>query len=228
MKHRIIPALTFRNGLVVKGKKFQNHRPVGPLVPAVKVHEMRNVDELILLDIGEPDEPDYMLIAEACENCYMPVTVGGGISRMSHIRNLLNNGADKVSICSHTELVKEAAEKFGSQSIVVCINHYGHHQTPQAPFAQDFEQKGAGEIIIQSVERDGTMEGYDLELVKEVASSVSIPVIALGGAGKPEDFSAAMEVGASAAAAGAIFIWTQTTPKDVALELKAKGIPVRV
>ncbi len=231
LKHRIIPVVLFKNGLVVKGVGFKDHRTIGPLVPAVKVHEMRQVDELIILDIGataENREPDYDLIAEACDHCFMPVTVGGGVQTLEHIRKLLRCGADKVCIQTCTKLIEPAAEKFGSQSIVACIDHYGHHQTPQAPFAKDYELKGAGEIIIQSVERDGTMEGYDLELIKEVSEAVSIPVIALGGAGKPEDFSAAMEAGASAAAAGSIFIWAQTTPKDVSRELHENGIPVRI
>ncbi len=230
LKHRVIPVLLYRDGMVVKGKKFKDHRTVGPLVPAVKVHEMRNVDELILLDIGKPEEaPDYEIIAEACENCFMPVTVGGGVSRISHIRNLLNNGADKVCIKTHTELIYDAVKKFGSQSIVACLDIWDRQAIDIKSRALDLtDYKGAGELIIQAAYLDGTMEGYDYDLIAEVSEAVSVPVIALGGAGKPEEFTVAFQAGASAAAAGSLFIWTQTTPRHVALELFENGFQARI
>ena len=205
---------------------------------------MREVDEIVLLDIGATPAgrgPDYSFVREFAGEWFSPVTVGGGITNIEHIRQLLANGADKVSINSaavwQPGLINEAATRFGSQAIVVSIdvkNGYVHTDCGKVDagvdpktFAREMQERGAGEILLNTVERDGTLSGYDLDLINDVSSCVSIPVVACGGAGSYEDLRLALEAGAHAVAASALFLFTDATPAGAADYLAAHGIPVR-
>ena len=209
---------------------------------AVRVYEMRQVDELIVLDIGATPEgkpPGFELIEEIAEECFMPLTVGGGISSLEDIRRLLSLGADKVSINSAAtpEFISQAATKFGSQCIVVSVDarvdevytHCGHSPAGETPasFAAEMQASGAGEILLNSIERDGTQQGYALDLIKKVTEAVTIPVIACGGAGSPQHCFDALRSGASAVAASAMYQFTETTPRMVTDNLGGRGVLVR-
>ncbi len=251
LKTRIIPTLLWKGYGLVKGIGFDSWRPIGTVLPAIKIYNTRQVDELILLDIsatGEEREPDYLSIEEYTSECFVPLTYGGGISSLDHIRNTLRAGADKV--CLNTIafeeplLIKTASGRFGSQCIVVsidarkkvngeyeCFIRNGTHPTGKKPveFAKEVEALGAGEILICSIERDGSLEGYDVPLIREVAEAVSIPVIASGGcSGYRNMYEALTEGKASAIAASAIFSFTECTPFEAKLFLKDFGIPVRL
>lgn len=251
LKTRIIPTLLWKNYGLVKGVSFDSWRRVGPIMPAVKVYNLRHVDELIVLDITATEEkgiPDYGTIEEFSKECFMPLTVGGGVSNIEHIKNLLRAGADKICINSalyeNPDLIKEGVKLFGSQCIVVsidakridgniyeCYSHNGKKPTGKevVELAKEVEKLGTGEILITSIEKDGSMEGYDVELIKTVTSNVSIPVIASGGAGNYEDmYKAIIEGNASAVAAASIFHFTQQTPVEAKRYLASKGIPVRL
>jgi cyclase len=249
LKTRIIPTLLWKNIGLVKGIGFDSWRRVGTVLPAIKVYTLREVDELILLDITATDEmrePDYETIADWAQECFVPVTIGGGIRNLEQIRRLLRCGADKVSINSaayeQPNLISEAAKRFGSQCVVVsidarktangdyeCYSHSGRLPTGKRPgeWARFCEGLGAGEILITSIELDGTMQGYDLKLIEEVTRQVSIPVIASGGAGSPQHMLEAIQHGANAVAAASIFHFTEQTPAQVRDFLFSQGIPVR-
>lgn len=235
---------------LVKGIGFDSWRRIGTVMPAIKVYNTRQVDELILLDIAatpEGLEPDYDSIAEYSSECFVPLTVGGGIKNIEQIKKILRAGADKVCLNSiaydNPNLIKEASDKFGAQCIVVsidarkgadgsyeCFRDCGTRATGQevGSWAETMEKAGAGEILITSIERDGTMQGYDIELIRQVSSKVRIPVIASGGAGTYEHIYEALSEGkASAVAASSIFNFTQQTPLGVKKYLGDKGIPVR-
>lgn len=250
LKTRVIPTLLWKDFGLVKGVGFDSWRRVGTVLPAIKVYNTREVDELILVDISataEERDPDYESVAEFSAECFVPLTVGGGIRSMDHITQLLRAGADKVSINSAAydcpELIREAASRFGAQCIVAsidarrmpdgslqCHSKSGAKPTGQHPaqWATELEKQGAGEILITSIDRDGTMLGYDLDLIREVAAAVKIPVIASGGAGNYEHMLQAVRAGgASAVAAASIFHFTQQTPLEAKSHLAAYGIPVR-
>jgi len=250
LKTRVIPTLLWKDFGLVKGVGFDSWRRVGTVLPAIKVYNTREVDELILVDItatGEAREPDYESIAEFSAECFVPLTIGGGIRTLEHITKLLNAGADKVSINSaayeNPALITEAAHRFGSQCVVAsldvrqvakglheCFSHSGTRATGKTPaaWAKSVEALGAGEILLTSIERDGSMQGYDLRLITEVTGAVKIPVIASGGAGNPGHLIDAVQVGrASAVAAASMFHFTQQTPLEVKQHLAARGIPIR-
>lgn len=250
LKVRVIPTLLWKDVGLVKGVGFDSWRRIGSLMPAIKVYNTRQVDELILLDIAATKEkhtPDYEVISEIAAECFVPLTVGGGIKTLEDIKNLLRSGADKVCINSAAyespELISEAAGYFGSQCVVVsidvkkhadgsyeCYSCCGVSRTGRAveAWAKEVGSLGAGEILITSVERDGTMEGYDLDLLKRVAGSVSVPVIASGGAGNYQHMYEAISLGkASAVAAASMFHFTEQTPIEAKRFLASKGIPVR-
>lgn len=250
LKVRVIPTMLLKDVGLVKGEGFNSWRRVGTAMPAVKVYNTRQVDELMLLDITATEdhrEPDYELVAELAQETFVPFTIGGGITSIEQIRLLLKAGADKVSINSaayeNPQLIREAAERFGRQCVVVsidakkeaegyrCYSHCGKHRTECTPgvWAAYMEELGAGEILITSIERDGTMQGYDLELIREVTAAVKrIPVIASGGAGSYEDLRLALVEGkATAVAAASIFHFTQQTPMEAKHYLAKCGIPVR-
>jgi cyclase len=250
LKTRVIPTLLWKDHGLVKGTGFDSWRRVGPVMPAIKVYNLREVDELIIVDIratGEAREPDYAEIAAFSRESSVPTTVGGGVADLAHIRNLLLAGADKVAVNSAAyadpELVSRAAGRFGAQCVVVsidfktgadgraeCYSHSGSRATGRDPveWARFMEKKGAGEILLTSVDRDGTMTGYDLEITRRVSDAVNIPVIASGGAGSYEDMYQALNTGrASAVAAASIFHFTELTPLGVKNHLASKGVPVR-
>ncbi len=249
LKVRVIPTLLYKDVGLVKGTGFNSWRRVGSAMPAIKVYNTRDVDELILMDISatvDGREPDFDAIAELAEECFVPLTVGGGVRDIEAVRLLLRAGADKVTVNSaayaRPELITEAALRFGSQCVVatidavktgdryVCHSHAAKQSTHQHPaeWAQRLEQLGAGEILIQSVERDGTLQGYDLDLIKCVTEAVSIPVIASGGAGTYQHMHEALtQAGASAVAAAAMFHFTEQTPAQAKAFLAALGVPVR-
>lgn len=228
---RIIPTLLNRRGSLVKGQRFNNTRVIGHVRQAARVFQSRNVDELFLLDIAG-DEPDLPLIRDIAEECFMPLAVGGGISTLDHIQQVLANGADKVVLHSaalaRPAIVDDAAHRFGSQAIVVAINLWGDLRLDARDAAKRYEAAGAGEILLQSVTRDGTRKGYDLDLIALVADAVSIPVVASGGCGRYEHMLSAILAGAHAVAAGAMWHFTDATPRGAASFLQQHGVNARV
>jgi cyclase len=250
LKVRVIPTLLWKDFGLVKGIGFDSWRRVGPVLPAIKVYNAREVDELILVDITASRErrnPDPESISDFADECFVPLTVGGGINDLSQIAALLHAGADKISLNSvlfeNTGLVDAAARQFGAQCVVVsvdvrraadgglaCLSHSGTRATRREPvaWARELADRGAGEVLLTSVDRDGSMRGYDLDLIERVATAVSIPVIASGGAGSYQDLiDAVTQGGASAVAAASIFHFTEQTPAEAKAALQAAGIPVR-
>lgn len=251
LKTRLIPTLLYKNLGLVKGKEFNSWRRVGAAMQAIKIYNMRNVDELIFLDITATEEgrqPDFELIDELADECFMPLTVGGGISSVEDIRQLLLVGADKVSLntaaIKQPELISEGAKYFGSQCLVASIDykineagqtkvvsHSGQqeHDIDVISWSKEVEQLGAGEILLTSISHDGNMQGYDIDTIRQVSEAVSIPVIASGGAGCYQDlFQVCSTTRASAVAAASIFHFTEQTPMEAKKYLKEKGIPVRM
>jgi cyclase len=250
LKVRVIPTLLIREVNLVKGPAFDSWRAVGSPMQAVKVFNRRDVDELIILDINATPsscDPDYDQIAVLAQECFVPLTVGGGIRSLDSIRKLLNAGADKVAINTHAytspQLITNAANRFGAQCVVAaidyrrdpdgcpeCFSHCGTVGTGWGPveWAREVEHRGAGEILLTAIERDGVMEGYDLETIRSVSKAVGIPVIASGGAGNYEHMRAAIQdAGASAVAAASMFHFTEQTPAEAKRTLAAAGIPIR-
>jgi len=251
LKTRIIPTLLWKDIGLVKGIGFDSWRRVGSIIPAIKVYNTRQVDELILVDITATAEsrlPNFDIINDVSAECFVPLTVGGGVSSVENIKKLLRAGADKVSINSaaykNPKFISEGAKLFGSQCIVAsidadkmsngkyeCFSHAGSKKTGTevAYWAKELERLGAGEILITSIKKDGTMKGYDLQLIKAVTDVVSIPVIASGGAGCYDDMYQAIRKGnASAVAAASIFHYTEQTPLEAKEYLAGKNIPVRL
>ncbi len=250
LKTRIIPTLLWKDFGLVKGTGFDSWRRVGTVLPAIKVYNRRDVDELILLDISATisgEEPDYTEIEALTSECFVPLTYGGGINDLNKIIKILRAGADKVAIntAAYTdpELIEKASGRFGVQCIVVsidakknesgiyeCYSHSASRPTGKelVEWAKKCESLGAGELLITSIERDGTMEGYDLEMIELVSSAVSIPVIAAGGAGNAEHMLQALKKGkADAVAAASIFHFTHQTPAEMKQFLAENGISVR-
>lgn len=240
LARRIIPVILYRGTETFKGEGFESWRRIGNLRQAVRVYQNRNVDELIILDIsGSP--PNVDLVRSFAEEMFMPLCVGGGISTLEQIKDLISNGADKVAINTAAvvkpSLITEAAEKFGRQAITVSMDvkhgtvwtRSGTHDTGELPetHARHMERAGAGELLVTAIERDGTLNGYDLDLVASIAKSVSIPVIACGGAGTYEHMKQAIDAGAHAVAAGALWNFTDSTPAGAAAYLAENGIPTR-
>lgn len=251
LKVRIIPTLLWSGFGLVKGTQFDPWRRIGPVVPAIEVYAKRDVDELMILDIDQSrdktTEPDLFSITDFVRSCNVPLTYGGGIGRVDTAVDVIQAGADKILINSHQYtnrgLISELATKLGSQAVVVGIDvkrnssgktivfsHCGTIQQEIEPSAaaKIAEQEGAGEIVITSIDRDGTMEGYDLDLIREITDAVKIPVIASGGAKNAACFvKAVQQANASAVAAGAVFHFTELTPDDARLTMSDAGIPVR-
>lgn len=230
LKTRVMPCLLLKDGALVKTVRFKDASYVGDPVNAVRIYNENEVDELVLLDITatvEERRPDFGTIAKVASECFMPVAYGGGIRRLEDIREILGLGVEKVVINSHAvenpSFVRAAAETFGSQSIVVSIDakrgfwgryqvctHSGRRPTRVglAELAAQMQCMGAGELLLTSIDRDGTMEGYDIDLVKTVTGAVGVPVVACGGAGKLEDFAVAVrQGGASAVAVGSMVVY---------------------
>ncbi len=245
LARRIIPIILARGQQAVKGKGFDSWRSVGQLRQAIRVYEMRQVDEVCLLDIGAtPDGrgPNVEFVRDFAGEFFCPVTVGGGVRTVDHVRQLLHAGADKVAINTAAletpDLITEAAEKFGRQAVVVSIDvrcgrvhsRCGNVDTGRDPvdWARICDQRGAGEILLNSVDRDGTMSGYDLGLIRAVSDAVGIPVIACGGAGTYEHLAQGLEAGAHAVAAAAMWHWTEQIPKEAAKYLARQGFRTRI
>lgn len=228
--NRIIPCLLLRNNGLVKTVKFKEATYLGDPINTIKIFNEKEVDEIVFLDIDatkNSKEPNYDLISIISSECFMPFSYGGGIKTVQQIEKIIKSGGEKVIINSaahlNKNLLKEAANYFGSSTIVVSIDYRkdflrgynvyingGRQSTGINPveYAIRAESEGAGEILLTSIEKDGTMTGYDIEMTRQVAESVSIPVVACGGAGKLEDFKSVVIDGkASAAAAGSFFVF---------------------
>lgn len=251
---RIIPCLDVHGGRVVKGTNFLHLRDAGDPVEVASRYEKEGADELVFLDITASHEQRGIIldvVRRTAEQVFMPLTVGGGIRTLEDIRALLNAGCDKVSInstaCKTPDFVRQAAERFGSQCIVVNIDpkriwkegrevwevHINGGRTPTGleavAWAQQVEQLGAGEIVLTSMDRDGTQDGYDIEVTAAVSDAVGIPVVASGGAGKPEHLADAILLGkADAALAASIFHYGQYTIEETKRLMAERGIPVRL
>lgn len=254
---RIIPCLDVAGGRVVKGTRFVDLRDAGDPVEVAARYQEEGADELVFLDISASHEDRSIVIdvvRRTAEQVFMPLTVGGGVRSIEDIRNLLLAGSDKVSInsaaCRDPDLVRRAAERFGSQCIVVNIDpkrvpnardergyrwevHIHGGRTPTGleavAWAQEVERLGAGEIVLTSMDCDGTQDGYDLELTSAVSEVVRIPVVASGGAGRPEHLADAIVVGkADAALAASIFHFGQYSIRETKELLAGRGIPVRL
>ena len=254
LANRIIPCLDVEHGRVVKGTNFVNLRDAGDPVEVAARYEREGADELVFLDItASHEQRDIMIdvVQRTAEQVFMPLTVGGGIRTIEDIRMLLNAGADKVSInstaCTNPEFVREAARKFGSQCIVVNIDpkrvdrageefwevHINGGRTPTGleavQWAKQVEELGAGEIVLTSMDCDGTKDGYDLEITAAVAQSVSIPVVASGGAGSPDHLADAILIGkANAALAASIFHFGEYTIAAAKQRMRQLGVAVRL
>jgi len=250
LKVRIIPCLDVAGGRVVKGVNFVDLRDAGDPVEQAAVYDRAGADELCFLDIGASAENRGIMldvVARTAERCFMPLTVGGGIRELEDIRQLLLAGADKVSIntaaVAEPELVRRAAEKFGSQCIVVAVDakasgpgrwevftHGGRKATGLAAidWAQRMVGLGAGEILLTSMDRDGTRLGYDIGLTRAIADAVSVPVIASGGVGSLDHLVAGIREGhANAVLAASIFHFGEFSIAEAKARLAAAGIPVR-
>lgn len=241
---RIIPTMLVRGATLVKGERFKGDRSVGHAAQAARVHAARGVDELIVLDIGATAEgrgPDLALIRQLSEEVFIPITVGGGVRSLLDIDALLRAGADKVAICSGAwevaGLAFQAAERFGRQAIVGVVEYDANGVTSRnatrrqgrtaREWAKSLEFSGAGEILLQRTDTDGTLTGYDLGTIYDVSHAVNVPVVASGGGRGPLDMLEAIQHGADACAAGALFQFTDTTPRDCARFLKSNGVEVR-
>lgn len=225
LAHRIIPTILSKGGHLVKGEGFSADRIVGNALQAARIHAMRSVDELVILDVGDR-APDYELVHLLTHKCFTPVTVGGGIKKIEQVQQLLNAGADKVCIPSlRKNLITEVSDTYGKQCVMASIDI--NCDFDDALEAIDVEEAGAGEILLQSIPRDGTMKGYDLQSIANVSSSVSVPVVASGGCSGYEDMANAICCGASAVAAGALFQFTEATPRGAA-EYLSDYVEVRI
>jgi len=240
---RIIPTMLCRGRTLVKGVAFDSWRSVGMAAQAARIHSMRGVDELVLLDIGATEgghPPNTDLVRELSESCFTPLAVGGGVSKLEHVQALLDAGADKVVICTAvftSSLLEKASARYGNQALVASVDvragkvwsHAGKQQWPMCPehFAMLCEDWGAGEILLNAMDREGTLQGYDLDLIATVAHRVAIPVVASCGAGSYQHMLEAIRAGADAVAAGALFQFTDCTPAGAAEFLQQHGVEVR-
>jgi cyclase len=250
-KVRVIPCLDVKDGRVVKGVNFVDLRDAGDPVEAAVAYDAAGADELCFLDIAATHENRatmFDVVRRTAEACFMPLTVGGGVRTVEDIRTLLNSGADKVSInsaaVSRREFVKEAAEKFGDQCIVVAIDakrgkgdrweiftHGGRKSTgiDAIEYAQEVVSLGAGEILLTSMDRDGTRQGFDIPLTRAIADSVSVPVIASGGVGNLDHLVEGIRDGhATAVLAASIFHFGEFTIRQAKDHMARAGLPMRL
>ena len=250
LKNRIIPCLDVKNGRVVKGINFVELKDAGDPVEQAKIYSQGGADEICFLDITASNENRttiYDVVKNTSKQCFVPLTVGGGVRSVDDINKLLNCGADKVSIntaaVKNPKLVEKSSKKFGSQCIVVAIDakknkntweiytHGGRKNSKinAIDFAKKMENCGAGEILITSMDRDGTQSGYDIDLVRKVSSETNIPIIASGGVGKLDHLAEGIKLGkASAVLAASIFHYGKYSINEAKKYLKLNGIPVRI
>ena len=249
LKNRIIPCLDVKNGRVVKGINFVDLQDAGDPVEQAKIYSDGGADEICFLDItasNENRDTIYDVVEKTSKKCFVPLTVGGGVRSVDDISKLLNCGADKVSIntaaVQNPNVVIESSKKFGSQCIVVAIDakkngnnwevftHGGRNSTGinAIDFALKMEKTGAGELLITSMDKDGTKTGYDIELMKKISSNVNIPIIASGGVGSLDHLVEGIKSGASAVLAASIFHYGTYSVSQAKEYLELKGIPVRI
>jgi len=250
LKNRIIPCLDVKNGRVVKGINFVDLKDAGDPVEQAKIYSDGGADEICFLDItasNENRETIYNVVKKTSEKCFVPLTVGGGVRSINDISKLLNCGADKVSIntsaVKNPEVVIESSKKFGSQCIVVAIDakkkgdkweiftHGGRTNTgiDAIEFAKKMEESGAGELLVTSMDRDGTQMGYDIDLMSKISLNVNIPLIASGGVGNLDHLVEGIRAGnANAVLAASIFHFGKYSVLEAKQYLDSKGIPVRI
>lgn len=231
LKTRVIPVLLMKNNGLYKGVGFKNHKYIGDPINTVKIFNDKEVDELVIFDIEASRlnrNINFKMIQDIASEAFMPIAYGGGIKTIEDAKKLFNLGVEKVILntCAleNNQLIKDLVDIFGSQSIVFCLdikksffgNYYiytysGTKKLKIAPteIAKQMQDLGVGEIIVNSIDNDGLMQGYDLNIIKEISNSLNIPVIACGGAGKLEDFKQAKENGAHGCAAGSMFVYHQ-------------------
>lgn len=250
LKKRIIPILLWKDTGLVKGKKFNSWRRVGSVLPAIKIFNLRDVDELILLNIESHEKkikPDLNFIETCLKHCNVPMTVGGGIDTIDYARQLLKIGADKLSInsaaYSNKDLINILSNEFGKQCVVVsidykknskgelkCYSHNGKIETIYSPleWASNVEKNGAGEILLTNIDHEGSMSGYDLNLAKIITNKINIPLVCSGGAGNSSHvYELFSRTNAAAAAVSSMFQFTEKTPNDVKSFLLSNGIKIR-
>ncbi|MEA3285902.1 MAG: HisA/HisF-related TIM barrel protein [Candidatus Marinimicrobia bacterium] len=248
LKHRIIPCVLLKDWQLVKSIQFDSFRTIGHPTSTTRVYNARNVDELIVLDIDASMNGDGInteIITDIANECFMPLTIGGGINKIDHIYSILLAGADKISINSIAledyGFIRKASTLFGSQCIVCSIDvkkvnggykvfnkMTGTLDQDPVTLAQIYQDNGAGEILLTSVDSEGLGEGYDLQLIRAFDSQLEIPVIVNGGMGKPSDAVVAIEAGADAVAAAYIFHFSRYTPNDIKTELYKNNIDIRM
>jgi len=250
LSKRIIPCLDIKDGRVVKGVKFLGLRDAGDPVEVARAYDQQGADELVFLDITasfENRKTLVVLVQKIAQNIFMPFTVGGGVGQIEDIRDILNAGAEKVSVNTQAvkfpQLISDAAKRFGSQCIVVAIDakkqdgrwevFVNGGRTPTGIDALAWAEKaarlGAGEILLTSMDFDGTKNGYDLELTRAITEKVNVPVIASGGAGALEDFyNVFVQAGADAALAASLFHYQEFSVKQVKSYLRERGVAVRL
>jgi cyclase len=247
LKIRLIATLLWRDGMLIQSKRFAHTNSVGNAYTSVDFFNTWAIDEIVLVDVtrersDESRQKFHQDLKELSKRCFVPLTVGGWLDSVDEIRQLLSEGADKVAVNTgafrdHTFL-SEASARFGAQCIVLSIDtkkdevmiDRGREMTGVSPmaWAKEAEELGAGEILLRSIDHDGTKQGYDIDLIKSVSDAVSIPVIACGGAGEWQHFAAGIEAGASAVAAGNLFQHAEQSTKKVKNALFEQGINVRV
>ena len=250
LKNRIIPCLDVKNGRVVKGINFVDLKDAGDPVEQAKIYSDGGADEICFLDItasNENRETIYDVVKKTSKKCFVPLTVGGGVQNIDDINKLLNCGADKVSIntaaVQNPEVVLSSSKKFGSQCIVVAIDakkngekwevftHGGRNNTGinVLDFAKKMEENGAGELLVTSIDKDGTQTGFDNSLISKISSIVNIPIIASGGAGNLDHLVEGIKLGkASAVLAASIFHYGKFSIKEAKEYLSKKNIPIRI
>ncbi len=225
LKTRVIPVLQWDGVQAVKTTQFRRPpRPVGSMMQHVENMQRRGIDELIILDINATRDrrhPNFNAIEQYARRLYCPLTVGGGVSKISHIKDLLNAGADKVAIKTATELIPEACEKFGAQCIVKVVDIRDYETIPT-------DLDGVGEILLTSVSAEGGRKGYHIGLLKQTVRLAQCPILINGGCGEPAHMLEAVNAGAHAVCASSMFLFTDTTPKDCSRYLHEHGIPARL
>jgi len=229
LKHRVIPALLLSNGGLVKTRQFKDAKYVGDPVNAIRIFNEKEVDELIVLDIiasKQGIEPDYAMIEQFASECFMPLCYGGGVNSVEQAAKIFDLGVEKISLQSAAikdiKVISKIAERFGSQSVVVSadiklswLKRYGLYESASGKqskltwmdYIRQAVDAGAGEVLINAVDRDGMMRGMDIDLIREASSAISVPVIAIGGAGSLLNIQKAVAAGASAVAVGSFFVF---------------------